>query len=104
MNLSKRHVASASALDGLEDVGVLNPSLLGRSTGDYRDHGGISETLGNGSANLSFTIGFDGAVMLVLGGGQIAGVGVQRFQQSMQRALSHHRDVGLFDVFATNAG
>ena len=35
---------------------------------------------------------------------QIAGVGIQRLQQTVQRAVSHRRQVRLFYIFAAHPG
>jgi hypothetical protein len=56
VNFSQRHVVRALALDRLDDVGVLDTGLLSRTTGNNRDHVGISEALGDGGADICLAV------------------------------------------------
>ena len=43
-------------------------------------------------------------IKLVLFGIQLAGIGIERIEQPMQRATGHRREIWLFDIFGADAG
>ena len=76
--------------------------LPGGRAGQHVDDGGVAEALGNGQSHLRI-VG-RGAVLidLVLGSRQIAGIGIERVHQAVQRAVGHFGNVGLGDVVVLN--
>ena len=102
VDFGERHLARALALNGFENIAGLDAGLVGRSAGNHRDDRGIAEALGYCRPDLAFGLGLIGLVLFELGGGQVAGVGVERLQQAVQRAIGHQRDVGLFHILAAH--
>ena len=94
----QRQFAGGLLADGLDDVAVGEVFLVGGRTGRDADHGGIAIALGDVDAYLGDAGRRTLLVDLVLGRGQVAGIGVQRLQQPVQRAGGHVVDVGLGDV------
>jgi len=84
VDLGQRHIARAAALDGLEDVGVLDARLpAGRP--DYSDLRGISESVLKRQRRLSAFPSVLMTIVLVLGSRQVAGIGIQD-RAGVQRA------------------
>ena len=76
--------------------------LVGGRAGQHIDDGRVAEALGDGEPHLRI-VGC-GAVFvdLVLGRRQIAGIGIERVEQAVQRAGGHFGNVGLGDVVVLN--
>ena len=72
--------------------------LVGGRAGQHVDHRGVAEALGDGHSHLRDVRGGAVLIDLVLGRRQIAGIGIERVQQAVQRAVGHLGDVGLGDV------
>src|SRR5579864_575273 len=70
---------------------------------NHRDDRSVTEPLRHRRPYVSFGADPSRLVFLVLLGIQVAGIGIQRFQQSVQRAVGNGRKVRLFDVFTTYA-
>ena len=103
VNLSQRHVVCGLALDGFNDVGVLDTGLIRRASGNHGDHRSVSEALRDGGADIGLAVGLHRLVVLVLGSRQVAGIGVERLQQTVQRALGDPCDIGLLNIFEADA-
>ena len=73
---------------------------VGGRAGNDADDGGVAVALGNGDADLGNAGGGPILVDLVLGGREVAGVGIERFKQAVQGAGGDVVDVGLGDVVA----
>src|SRR6185437_13681662 len=93
----ERDVACVLAVDRFEDVAVGEAGLVGRTAGDDRDDCRVTVTLGDVDPGLS-TAALVRLVGLVVVRGEIAGVGVERFQQAAQRAAGDGGDVRLRHV------
>ena len=83
--------------DGFDDVAVSKVLLVGGRTGQNADHGGVAEALGDQDAHLG---GTSGTVLVdfVFGRGQVAGIGVERFEQAVESAGGYVIHVGIGDV------
>src|SRR5262249_62226766 len=92
----------ALAVDKFKDVTSINAGLVGGSSGDHGNHCSVAKALRNGGADACLAITLGGLKSLVLSRTQIAGVSVQRFQKSMQRAAGDRVDVWLLDILRTN--
>ncbi len=102
MDFGQRHLARALALDGFEDIAGLNAGLVGRTARNHRDDGGIAKAFRNRRSDFAFGLGLVGLVLFELGGGQIAGIRIQRLQQAVQRAVGDGGNVGFFHVLAAH--
>ena len=94
----QRQLARGLVADGLDDVAVREVLLVGGRTGQHADHHGVTKALGDGDADLRHACRRTLLVNLVLGRSQVAGVGVERLQQAVQRAGGHIVDVGVGHV------
>ena len=103
MDLGQRHLAGALAINGFDDVAIVDLRLIGRPAGDHRYHRCVAERLGDGGADVALAVGLMRLVHLVLFGVEIAGIRVERLQQAMQRAVGDQAEVRLFHVFAADA-
>ena len=82
-NFGKGKVTRALAFNGLNDVRALNAGFVGRTTRDDSNDGSIAKALRDGRSNIGLAFQAMRLVLLVLSRGQVAGVGVERFQQAM---------------------
>src|SRR5215469_4495560 len=102
MYFSQRHLARAFALDGFEDIGAFDSRLVRRSSRNYRNYGGVAETLGDGRADIRLCRAFMLLILGVLRGTQITGLGIQRLQQAVQRAVGNLRYIWFLDILAAH--
>src|SRR6185312_15803076 len=98
----KRHLMRALALDRLDNVPGFYAGLIRRATGKHGNYRRISEALGDGSSDVGVSFALVGLVELVLIRIQIAGVGIERFQQPMQSSAGDGREIWFLNVFRTN--
>src|SRR5581483_2127800 len=103
MNLGQRHVASALAFNGFDDVGSFQTCLIRRTAWDHGDHSCIVKTLRYSCSRLATRVALVLLEFLVLGWREIAGISVQRLQQTVQRTINYEKNVKLFHVFAAHA-
>ena len=69
----------------------------------HADDGGVAVALGNRDPDLGDAGGGAVLVNLVLGGREVAGVGIERFKQAVQGAGGDVVDVGIGDVVALDS-
>src|SRR6185312_1547544 len=93
-----RHVVRALAAYAFDDVSVLQSNLVRWAAGNDRDDHRISKALGNRGANVRLRSRL--LALLVLLRGQVARIGVERLQQSVQRAIGDRRNVRVLNVLA----
>ncbi len=98
----QRKIVRGLAFNEIDHVAVAEMLLVGGRAGQHVDDGGVAEALGDGDAHLRIVGGGTVLVDLVLGGGQIAGVGIERVEQAVQRAVGHFGNIGLGDVVVLN--
>ncbi len=94
----QRQLAGGLLADGLDDVAVGQVLLVGGRAGRHADHGGVAEALGNQDAHLGDAGGGTVLVDFVFRRGEIAGVGIQRFQQAVESAAGDLVHIGLGNV------
>src|ERR1700722_6431602 len=82
--------------------------LVGRRSGQHIDHRGVTKALGDGESNLRIVGGGAVFIDLVLGGSEIAGIGIERVEKAVESAGGDSGNVGWSDVvvlnFAQNLG
>ncbi len=88
--------------DQIDHIAVAQMLLPGGRAGQHIDHGGVAVALGNGDSHLRNVCGGAVLINLVLGSRQIAGIGIERVHQAMQRAVGHVGNVGIGDVVVLN--
>ena len=103
VDFGQGHFTRALAFDGFEDIAGLNAGLVGRTPRNNRDDRGIAKALRNRCSDFAFGVSLVGLVLFKLGGGQIAGIRIQRLQQAVQRAVGDGGDVGFFHIFAAHS-
>ena len=89
----------AQPFHGFNDVPGGEAGFIRGAAGNHGNHRGIAKALGNGGPHIRLAFILLLLEDLVLGRGEIAGVGIERFQQPMQRAVGDHAHIGLFHVF-----
>src|SRR5207248_9682288 len=77
--------------------------FIGSATRYDGDHGSVSEAFGDGSPDAGFALTVMVLVVLVLGGGEVAGVRVERLEQPVQRTVGDLGDVRLLNVLTLDA-
>ncbi len=78
----------------IDHIAVAQMFLVGGRAGQHIDDRGVAEALGDGDAHLRIVGGGAVFVDLVLGRRQIAGIGIERVEQAVQRAGGHLGNVG----------
>ena len=86
------------AVDQIDDVAVAQMLLVGCRSGQHIHHRGVPEPLGDSEAYLRIVRRRTVFVCLVFGGRQIAGIGIERIEKSVERAGGHGGDVGRRNV------
>ena len=97
--LADGHVARREAADGFKNVAAVDAGFFGRAVGQDGNHDDVAEALAEREA------GFAGAgvllLLLVLGvlaRSEVAGFGVERFEQAVERAGGDEVHVGLVHI------
>jgi hypothetical protein len=90
------------AFNEIDHIAVAEMVLIGGRAGQHVDDGGVTEALGDGEAHLRVVGGGTVLVDLVLGRREIAGIGIERVEQAVERAVGDFGDVGLSDVVVLN--
>ncbi len=90
------------SLDGFDDVAVFDLFFFCRTSGLDRDHSGVSVTLGDIQPDLGDALVGVLLVGLVLFRGQVAGIRIQRLEQTMQGTDGDLGHVGIDDVVGLN--
>ena len=79
--IRQRHIARGNAFDGFNDIAGGKPRLGGRRSGNGAHHADIAEALREDQSNVTFVPDAVLLVFLVLIGVEIAGEGVDGFEQ-----------------------
>ena len=96
-----RHLAGALVVQRFDDVAGKKPGFIGWASRHNRNHVAVAEALGDGSADACYGLA-KLLVMLVLLRAQVAGVGVERLEQSVQGSVADLRNVRIFDIVGAN--
>ena len=101
-NHGQRQLAGRLFADGFNDVAVSEVLFVGGRAGHHADHGGVSKTFGNQNSHLG---GAGGTVLVdfVFGRGQVAGIGVERFEQTVERSGGYVVHIGFGDVIGLDS-
>ena len=102
MYLRQRHLTRTLAFNRLENVSGLQPGLVGGTVRQHRNYSRVAKAFGDGCADPTLSLGMMLFKLLVFSRGQIAGIGIERFQQSVERAHCNRLKVRLLHIFGAN--